>query len=78
MFTNLKSLTNNNLERKLECSINANRSFNVIITQENTILNYLIKKLKLSKLTTFLLILTLSLIKNLINKANILQTSYKI
>ena len=78
MFTSFEFLTNNNLKRKLERSINANRSFSVVATQENTILNYLIKKLRSNKLITFLFVLMLSLIRSSINKINVLQTSYKI
>jgi len=78
MFTSFEFLINNNLKRKLERSINANRSFSVVATQENTILNYLIKKLRSNKLITFLFVLMLSLIRSSINKINVLQTSYKI
>ncbi len=45
-FTNFKFLINNNLKRKLKRLTNANHFLNAIVTQENTILNYLIKKLK--------------------------------
>jgi len=63
--------------KKLKRSTNTNRFFNIVATQENIILNYLVKKLRLNKLITFLLVLTLLLIKSLISKTNVSQTFYK-
>jgi len=71
ILTSFEFLIKNNLKRKLKRLTNANRFFNIVVTQENTILNYLIKKLKSNKLTTLLLVSILLLIKSSISKVNV-------
>ena len=66
------------MKKKLKQLININRTLSVDITQKNIITNYLIKKLKSSKLSIFLFELISILIESSINKANILQTLNKI
>ncbi len=66
---------NNDLKRKQKCSMNESHLFNTVITSENIILNYLIKKLRLNELK-LMLITSLSMssfIKNLTSEANALQ-----
>ena len=77
MFINFELLTNNNLKRKLKCSIDANRFLNVIKTQRNTIANYLIKKSKSNSILLSFISIS-RLVKNSINKANVLQALYEI
>ncbi len=73
IFINFESLINNNLKRKLKQSINTNCILNVDAIQENIIINNLVKKSRLSKLSIFLFKSTSILIENSINKTNILQ-----
>jgi len=54
-FISLKSLINNDLKRKQRCSTNESHLLNVIITFENTILNHLVKKLKMNELKSTLI-----------------------
>jgi len=75
IFTNLKSLIKNNLKRKQKRLTNESRLLNIVVTLKNTIINYLIKKLKLDLILT---ILILSSFENLTNEANISQASQRI
>ncbi len=70
-FTSLRSLINNNLKRKQKYLINKSRLLSVVIILKNTIINYLLKKLKLDLI---LIILILSSLEDLINKVNVSQT----
>jgi len=49
-FISLRLLIDNDLKRKQKCSINESHLLSMIITFENTILNYLVKKSKTNKL----------------------------
>ncbi len=75
-FISLKSLMNNNLKRKQRCSMNESHLLSAVITSENTILNYLIKKsrsneLKLTSVTSLSMLFS---VENLTSEANALQT----
>lgn len=63
----------NNLERKQKYSTNKSCLLSIVAILENTILNYLVKKLTLNKLALISTILIMFLFKNLTNKVNILQ-----
>ncbi len=78
IFISTKFLIDNNLKRKLKYSTNINCFINIVATQTSSIANYLVRKLKLNKLIILLSILISILIKNSINKTNILQLFYKI
>jgi len=67
---------NNNLKRKQRYSMNESHLLNAIITSENTILNYLIKKSRLNELK-LMLIMLLSMsfsVENFTSEASALQT----
>jgi len=64
--TSLKSLIENNLKKK--CLTNKNRLLNIVVILKNTIINYLIKKLKLDLILT---ISNLFFFENLINKIDV-------
>ncbi len=68
---------NNDLKRKQRRSINESYLLSIIIISENTILNHLIKKLKLDELKSMLIMLLSmsSFVKNLTSEANALQIS---
>ena len=55
IFISLKLLINNDLKRKQKCSTNESHLLSAIITFENTILNYLVKKSKINKLKSTLI-----------------------
>jgi len=50
ILTNLEFLIENSLKRKQERLINESCLLSVVVTLENTIINYLIKKLKLDSI----------------------------
>ncbi len=66
---------NNDLKRKQRHLMNKSHLFNIIITSENTILNHLIKKLRLNELksTSIMLLLISSSVENFINEVNTSQ-----
>ncbi len=79
-FINLKLLINNDLKRKQRRSTNESHLLNTIITSENTILNHLIKKLRLNEsksISITLLSMSFS-VKNLTSEVSTLQTLKKI
>lgn len=56
IFTNLKSLIDNSLKRKLEYLSNISYALNIVIIQENTILNRLVKKSRSDKTVLYLFV----------------------
>lgn len=56
IFTNLKSLIYNSLKRKLEYLSNISYALNIVIIQENTILNRLVKKSRSDKTVLYLFV----------------------
>ncbi len=78
-FISLKLLMNNDLKRQQRCSMNESHLLSAVITSENTILNYLIKKLRSNelKLTLITSLSMSSSVENLTNKVRALQTLKK-
>jgi len=71
IFTNLKILIDNSLKRKQRRLINENYLLSVVAILENTIINYLVKKLKLNSISTILIMFSL---EDLIDKVVVSQT----
>ena len=72
IFINLKLLMNNDLKRKQRHSMNESYLLSTVITSENTIMNYLIKKSRSNelKLTLITLLLMSSSVKNFTSEVN--------
>jgi len=67
----LRFLINNSLKRKQKYLTNKSCLFSIVVILENTILNYLFKRLKLNLIST---ISILSFLENLTNETNVSQT----